>query len=146
MRLSGRFDDADALHDEVQRLKQQAETFNSTFVVGADSRLRAVYPSNLALGTLLATTGTREALRERRPLMSLPFVSATGRLIIMLSQPIYAPDGSYLGFLGGSLYLKERAPCTPCSASTTTATAPICTWSTGSAAWSTTATPSGSAR
>ncbi len=109
VRLSGRFDDADALHDEVQRLKQQAETFNSTFVVGADSRLRAVYPSNLALGTLLTAAGTREALRERRPLMSLPFVSVTGRLIIMLSQPIYAPDGSYLGFLGGSLYLKEKS-------------------------------------
>lgn len=102
--------DVGALQAETERVLQQSNAFNSTFLVDAQGRMLAVSPTSLQhlVGTLVTSPGAQEALRERRPLMSTPFLSSANNLMVVLSQPIHDAAGNYLGFMGGSLYLREH--------------------------------------
>ncbi|MFJ4387334.1 diguanylate cyclase [Pseudomonas sp. NPDC089408] len=102
--------DPAALQVETDRVLGQSMAFNSTFVVDANGVLLAISPAPLRhlVGTLVQTPGAQEALREQRPLVSTPYLSAAKNLIVALSQPIFDSNGRYLGYVGGSLYLRER--------------------------------------
>lgn len=105
-----RLDEPMALQAETERLMQQGNVFNSVFVVDAQGVLRAISPAPLRkmLGTRLQTPGALEALRERQTLVSMPFLSVADNLVVALSQPILDSHGKYLGYVGGSLYLREQ--------------------------------------
>jgi len=102
--------DAAALQVETDRVLGQSMAFNSTFVVDANGVLLAISPAPLRhlVGTRMQTPGAQEALREQRPLVSTPYLSAAKNLVVALSQPIFDTNGRYLGYVGGSLYLRER--------------------------------------
>jgi diguanylate cyclase (GGDEF)-like protein len=102
--------DAAALLGETDRVLGQSMAFNSTFVIDANGVLRAVSPAPLRhlIGTLVQSPGAQEALHERRPLVSTPYLSAADNLVVALSHPMFDSDGRYLGYVGGSLYLRER--------------------------------------
>ena len=102
--------DADALQAETDRVLHQGMAFNSTFVVDAQGILRAISPATLRhyLNTKVQSPGVQEALHERRALVSTPYLSAANNLVVALSQPIFDSNGRYLGYVGGSLYLRER--------------------------------------
>jgi len=109
--MQGRqLDDAAAMQSETERLLRQSSAFNSAFVVDAQGVLRAISPAPLrkVLGSRLQTPGATQALRERRALVSTPFLSAANNLVVVLSQPIYGTNGAYLGYVGGALYLREH--------------------------------------
>ncbi|MCX2888660.1 MULTISPECIES: sensor domain-containing diguanylate cyclase [Pseudomonas] len=102
--------DAAALQDETDRVLGQGMAFNSTFVIDASGMLLAISPAPLRhlVGTRMQSPGAKEALQERRPLVSTPFLSAANNLVVVLSHPIFDSNGRYLGYVGGSLYLRER--------------------------------------
>ena len=102
--------DAAALLVETDRVLAQSMAFNSTFVIDANGVLLAVSPAPLRhlLGSHVQSPGAQEALQERRPLVSTPYLSAADNLVVALSQPIFDRNGRYLGYVGGSLYLRER--------------------------------------
>lgn len=109
--LQGRqMDDTEAMVAETERLLRQSSAFNSTFVVDAEGVLRAISPATLRrfIGTRVHSPGSQEALTQRRPLVSTPFLSAANNLVVALSHPIFDGNGRYLGYVGGSLYLRER--------------------------------------
>ena len=109
-RLNAALDQPQQLAAETERLQQQTDVFNAVYIVRADGTLLAIHPAPLIpRGTVLNTAGAQEARTKRQPLVSAPYISATGRLVVMISQPIFAADGSYLGYLGGSIYLRERS-------------------------------------
>ncbi|MDR6711144.1 diguanylate cyclase (GGDEF)-like protein [Pseudomonas hunanensis] len=107
---SRQLNDTAALLAETDRVLAQSIAFNSTFVVDAQGVLRSVSPAPLRhlLGSQVNTPGAQEALRERRALVSTPFLSSANNLVVALSQPIFDADGQYLGYVGGSLYLREH--------------------------------------
>jgi len=102
--------DAAALQAETDRVLHQGLAFNSTFVVDADGILRAISPASLRhyLNTKVQSPGVQEALQGRKALVSTPYLSAANNLVVALSQPIFDTNGRYLGYVGGSLYLRER--------------------------------------
>jgi len=103
------FDQPQKLAAETERLKTQTSIFNSTYVVRADRCLLAISPQALAEpGSVIDSDGAREAVATRQPLVSQPFVSAIGRLVISVSHPVFATEGRYLGYVGGSIYLRDR--------------------------------------
>ncbi len=107
--LAHHMGDTDKLLEEADRLLQQMDTFNSVTVAAADGIILATSPQTLnVIGELLNSEGGQLALQERRPLISKPYISITGRLVIFLSHPIFDEAGEYLGLVGGSLYLKEE--------------------------------------
>ncbi|WP_432362600.1 sensor domain-containing diguanylate cyclase [Sporosarcina sp. UB5] len=97
------------LFSEVERMKKQTNTFNSVLIVDKEGEILAGYPETLDLkGKVLDSEGGHEALKSREALISQPYISLTGRLIIFLSYPIFDGGGDYLGLVGGTIYLKEE--------------------------------------
>lgn len=94
----------------VTRLKQQTDSFNSVLVINAEGTALAVTPKALdLLGNKIDSPGAKQALRERKPLISRPYVSVTGRLLIFISHPVFDAKDEYLGFIGGTIYLHEES-------------------------------------
>lgn len=135
------FDDPAVLQAETARLKYQSDSFNSVVITDAHGLIRATSPDSLQLmGRTIATPGSVEALKKRRPLVSKPYISAANNLVINISTPIVTPDGRYRGYIGGTIYLKQRAFLTNCWASIIIAMVLTLRWSTAIAACSITQT------
>ncbi|MCQ4347109.1 sensor domain-containing diguanylate cyclase [Pseudomonas stutzeri] len=108
-RLAERLDDSAHLVEEVERLRLQTANFNSVLVVNAGGTALATSPQSLQLvGKTSSSPGALQALHERRPLISAPYVSSIGNLVVFISHPIHAADGHYLGYVGGTIYLRQR--------------------------------------
>lgn len=103
--------DGDALlQDEVDRLREQTNSFNSVAIVDADGWVRAISPESLMLkGMHLSSSASKQALEERKPTISDPTLSAANNLMVFISWPIWSPTGRYLGYVGGSIYLKNKS-------------------------------------
>ncbi|MFU9137875.1 diguanylate cyclase [Erwinia tasmaniensis] len=110
-KILGSEQDSDrALQREVERLRQQTNSFNSVAIVDASGWVRAISPESLMLkGMHLKTAATAQALSERKPLISRPSISAANNLMVFVSWPVRAKNGRYLGFVGGTIYLKKKS-------------------------------------
>ncbi|MGE6991936.1 sensor domain-containing diguanylate cyclase [Pseudomonas sp. NPDC047961] len=107
--IAAQFSDNDVLHEEARRLRQQTDSFNAIVVVSAQGEVLATAPNTgLLVGQKLNSQGALRALAKREPLISSPYTSAIGRLVILISHPIVARDGTYLGYIGGVISLRER--------------------------------------
>jgi len=102
------FNDEALLLAEVERLYEQTASFNSVTVVDAQGIILATAPSTLeVVGAQLTEGGGPEALRVQTPWVSRPFLSVAGNLIVLISAPVFAETGEYLGYVGGAIYLEE---------------------------------------
>ncbi|WJJ94122.1 cache domain-containing protein [Neopusillimonas aromaticivorans] len=107
--LSKIIDIPHSLRAETHRLYEQTENFDSVVVINANGQVLATSPTNPELdGKVLGTPGVVEALARKAPTISEPYVSSTGNLIIALSQPIFSAAGDYMGYVGGSIYLRRN--------------------------------------
>jgi len=95
---------------EARRLRQQTNSFNSVVFVDASGKVLATSPDTLQIrGKKLDSEGGTEALRERRPLISKPYMSIAGNLLVFISHPVRDATGRYLGYIGGTIYLREAS-------------------------------------
>ena len=102
--------DASVARYEVERLRLRSAVFNSVGVVDAKAAIIATSPYLPALtGVRVHSAASQNALAVQKPLISGPFTSIAGNDMIMLSHPLRSPDGHYLGYLGGSIYLKKQS-------------------------------------
>ena len=98
------------LESEAVRMQMQTDSFNSVVIVDKTGKVLAGAPIALGLqGRTLNSVGNEQALSEKRPLISDPFIAVTGNLLVNLSQPIFSPDGDYAGYIGGTIYLKSQS-------------------------------------
>ncbi|MFC3802938.1 diguanylate cyclase [Cohnella sp. GCM10012308] len=80
--------------------------FNSLALVNENGKITAASPDNGDLvGQVLKSAAARQAMTERKPLVSEPYVAVTNRLIVLVSHPIFDGDGTYRGFICGTIYL-----------------------------------------
>jgi len=108
--LGQRQHDRQALEAEAARLQLQTNSFNSVLIVDAGGTVLATSPQSLALqGVLLNSAGNRDALARRAPFISDPYQSATGRLLVAISHPIFSAQGQYQGYVSGTIYLRQRS-------------------------------------
>ncbi|MGN6661290.1 MAG: cache domain-containing protein, partial [Achromobacter mucicolens] len=100
----------DRLAAEVMRVQQQTDSFNSVGVVGVDGTVLATTQTFRSfLGVQIDSPGSRAALRARQPMISKPYVSVAGNLLVNVSHPIFSNDGQYLGYVGGTIYLRNES-------------------------------------
>lgn len=98
----------DPLFDEADRLLEQTSTFNSVIIVSKTGYVTATSPETLGIiGERITSEGGERALEARKPLISEPYWSMTGRLIVLISHPIFDASGNYEGYIAGSIYLQE---------------------------------------
>lgn len=102
--------DVARLHRETTRLLQQSGFFNSVAVVDRHAVIASVSPESLSLvGVKVDTAQTEQAIASQKPFISSPFNSPSGNYVVLLSQPLFAADGRYLGFICGTIYLKKQS-------------------------------------
>lgn len=95
---------------EATRLKNQTDSFNSVTMVDAEGLVIAVSPETVKIqGEKLTTPGATEALAERRPLISKPYISAAGNLVIAISSPVFSLSGDYMGYVTAAIYLRQKS-------------------------------------
>ncbi len=101
--------DEQALDQETSRLLSQANAFNAVVVVNADGVIVSAAPATLAIeGVKLGTANAMQSLHARRPIVTDPFVSPAGNYVVSMSHPLFAVDGTYLGYVAGAIYLEEQ--------------------------------------
>ncbi|WP_182299997.1 sensor domain-containing diguanylate cyclase [Cohnella cholangitidis] len=97
------------MHEQLVLFQRSQGSFNSVFLIDKDGKL--IEGSNVKredIGKLIDSEGTQQALAERVPLVSEPYMSlTTQKLIVMVSHPLTDTKGQYLGFIGGSIRLHE---------------------------------------
>lgn len=106
--LGQRFTDPLSVQEEVQRLRLQTDSFNSVFIVDAQGAVKVSFPDGTLSKALLAD---QEALehRVRTPHITKPYVDELGQsLLVSIVCPVVAPDGRYLGYVGGSVHLGRQ--------------------------------------
>ncbi|WP_158630020.1 sensor domain-containing diguanylate cyclase [Cohnella sp. AR92] len=97
------------IQQQIDFLRNSVPYFNSVVIVNESGLVTSTSPEALKLkGTTLSSQQAMEALQQKKPMISEPYRASTGRLIILASYPVYNIDGSYKGFIGGSVYLQEK--------------------------------------
>ncbi|MEN2989694.1 sensor domain-containing diguanylate cyclase [Tistrella sp. BH-R2-4] len=108
--IADEFDHEDILLREAEGLRLRTNSFNSVVIIDADGWVRATSPETLSLtGQKVTSANSVQALRERRPIVSQPFMSLAGNLIVFISAPIVDSADIYHGYIGGSIYLKDTS-------------------------------------
>lgn len=106
--VAGRFDAPELLNTEVSRLREQTDSFNSVAIIRADGIMLAASQGIRSYqGSRVDNAGSRVALQTRKPLISKPYVSIAGNLLINVSYPIHSDSGAYLGYVSGTIYLRN---------------------------------------
>ncbi|MEQ9919451.1 sensor domain-containing diguanylate cyclase [Pectobacterium brasiliense] len=108
--IADSFSDDATLLSKSEQTYRMSQSFNSIFVADTQNQIHAVYPTSLNLkGSTLTSDASKLALVEQRPLISQPYISVTGNLIVLVSSPIKDKQGNYLGYIGGTIYLKNQS-------------------------------------
>ncbi|WPX30287.1 MULTISPECIES: cache domain-containing protein [unclassified Pseudomonas] len=108
--LADQLENKQMLQSEVRRLQFQTNSFNSVAIVDGQGWILAVSPDLFAGKQKMAKTpGAIEALAKQQPLISQPYISLAGNLVVFISHPIVDQAGHYFGYVGGTLYLKKKS-------------------------------------
>lgn len=95
---------------EAERLNLQTASFNSVMIVNNEGVALISSPSTLDIvGSKLLAVGALESLKAKKPLVSTPYMSVAGNFLVLISHPLFDESGNYLGYVGGTVYLKERS-------------------------------------
>lgn len=106
--LSAHMDNQQFRDAETHRVLSQTNSFNSVVIFDANGTVISTSPATLQLkGKTLDTFGAKESIRTKKPLITKPFVSSTGNMVVLITHPIFLPDGTYAGAISGTFYLKE---------------------------------------
>ncbi|TYP78093.1 sensor domain-containing diguanylate cyclase [Paenibacillus methanolicus] len=96
------------IQTELELIRTTSRYFNSLTWVDETGYVHSIAPISVGLKGKTVNTGlTKVALDLRRPYSSEPYIAPSGRLIVMLTEPVYDRAGEYRGILIGSIYLQE---------------------------------------
>lgn len=99
--------DSKVIHHKLNQILQSTTFFNSTWFVDQTGHVLASAPEKNLNGTKLNSIGVKEALKERTPLISQPYIGVTGDLIVLVSVPVFDENAAYRGVLAGTIHLQE---------------------------------------
>ncbi|MHC0038673.1 sensor domain-containing diguanylate cyclase [Pseudoneobacillus sp. C159] len=96
-----------ALHKNLNQLMDSTDYFNSLLFVTNKGLVATTVPHLGLEGKRLTSLGATESLKRKVPYISSPYLGVTGRLLVLVSFPVFNDDGIYKGFLAGTIYLNE---------------------------------------
>lgn len=93
---------------EAHRLHAQTNAFNTLLVVDRYGKVLATSPTLQTLqGTSLSSLANALAIASQAPLVSNPYLSETGKLVLTISQPVFDANQDYRGYISASIHLQE---------------------------------------
>jgi diguanylate cyclase (GGDEF)-like protein len=87
--------------------------FNSLFIIDPNGVIELMSPEivkyneTIHSGTQIETDAIKEALSLKKPFVSEPYLATSGRLVMIITSPIFDDVGHYQGMVGGTIYLKS---------------------------------------
>lgn len=106
--IAEKMDERDLLTKEVERLQSETKAFNSVMIANEKGEILASAPKELNLtGEKIVTKEALQFIKNKKPIISDPYKTATGKLVISISQPIFGNNGEYKGVLNGTIYIHE---------------------------------------
>ncbi len=97
----------DELTSILEQLLVSEKNFNSVSIIGKDGVAIATSPNVGITGKRIDSEGVKEALEKKKNIITKPYVATTGRLLILVSTPLFNDQKEYLGMLNGTIYLQE---------------------------------------
>ena len=98
--------------EEIQKylelLRNNSQYFNSLLWIDETGLVRNVAPMSIGIKGEYTTGVTKDVVNAKTPMLTSPFKTHTGRMIILMSEPFYDSNGNYRGIIGGSIYLQEH--------------------------------------
>ncbi|MBK0004254.1 sensor domain-containing diguanylate cyclase [Erwinia sp. S38] len=96
----------DDVKKQFLHISGQSDYFNSVFYINKESQVEVTtnQAGNME-GRYINTLNVKNNIINKIPLISSPFVSVVGNLVVMISQPVFSSQGNYQGFIGGTIYL-----------------------------------------
>jgi len=106
----GNFDNRGVLDSELDRLINQADSFDSALIADSHGKVLSTSPNirNL-LGTTLDSPGAKKALEQKRPMLTPPYLASDNTLNIYLSTPVFTKDNHYLGYIVGNIFMTKAS-------------------------------------
>jgi len=92
----------------LEQINISGKNFNSLAVINDEGFVIATTPNLGIVGSKIDSLGVREAKARKEAFISKPYYAQTGRLLILISTPLFGDDGEYLGTLNGTIYLEEK--------------------------------------
>ena len=94
--------------DELRLLYDSGGYFAEVFVAGTDGKLIGTYEGGKQGGKAMDIDPTvmNEALGAKLQFQSQPYRDVHGGMAVMVTEPIFAEEGAYLGIVGGVLHLE----------------------------------------
>ena len=102
------FQDTSSLTTILDQILISGKYFNSISVIDSTGLVLATSPNVGIVGNIIESYGVREALSKKESLITSPYYAATGRLLILVSTPIFNDENEYMGMLNGTIYLREE--------------------------------------
>ncbi|WP_338471881.1 PDC sensor domain-containing protein [Niallia sp. XMNu-256] len=97
--------------EELEKWQKNSNYFNSVFTTDSNGVVQYMYPlemnGNMKPGTKIQSDLMKQALQNRQPFISHPYLAQTGNLVLLVSAPIFDESGNYQGVVDGTLYLKS---------------------------------------
>lgn len=110
--LGKHWGDASLLRAEALRLQEQEQDdeFNAIAITDASGKVLDAYPNTRQIeGLTSGAEGIQQALAARAPQVSSAYTSMTGNLVVFISHPIFDASGTFVGVVGGSVYLRKQS-------------------------------------
>ncbi len=89
--------------------------YNSLFTTDANGVVQLMSPqvipnnkSGVQPGTKIKSKLMEQALKNKKPFISNPYLANTGNLIVLISYPIFDDEGVYKGVIDGTIYLESN--------------------------------------
>lgn len=100
--------DSKYIHKDLYDLLHSTTYFNSTWFVDRNGVVVASVPDINVEGTKVNSIGARQALERKRHTISDPYIGINGKLVILISVPVFNNEGTYIGFIAGTINLNEE--------------------------------------
>lgn len=91
----------------LEQLNISGKNFNSLSVINNQGIAIATTPNLGLVGNKITSVGVKEAIERKEPFISKPYFAQTGRLLILITTPLFGDGGEFLGMLNGTVYLEE---------------------------------------
>lgn len=95
-----------AVTNILEQINISSKNFNSLSVINNQGIAIATAPNIGIVGSKITSLGVNEALKRKEPFISKPYYAQTGRLLILVTTPLFGDNGEYLGMLNGTVYLE----------------------------------------
>ncbi|KGX85621.1 sensor domain-containing diguanylate cyclase [Pontibacillus marinus] len=95
------------IQEQIELLRNGSNYFNSLSWIDQNGVVRSLSPLSVGLKGEKITGVTKKVLDSRQATLTSPYIGPSGRLIVLMSQPLYDQNGTYRGMIGGTIYLQE---------------------------------------